>query len=273
MANEQPYHDGGTLRELYCEKDLGIAKIADRFGVAPSTIWEWLDRNGIETSTFDSAETRFERQYVVDEDTGCWEWTGAKHNYGYGQIGVNGRQTGAHRFSYELHHGEIPDGAFICHKCHNPSCVNPDHLYAGDPKSNAEDMVEAGRAPKPYGTKQGSSALSESEVVDIRERYADGDTVANLANEHEVSMGTLSRVVNGESYPNVGGPTDVDTHERMANRGEDGGNSKLTADEVREIRRVYADEDVSMADVGDRFEISSTQVCDIVNRNTWQHVE
>lgn len=79
-----------------------------------------------------SERERFEAKYRVNTETGCWEWTAAifKQGYGYGLFTVAGKSRGAHRVSYELHVGPIPDGLVIDHLCRNPRCVNPAHLEA-----------------------------------------------------------------------------------------------------------------------------------------------
>jgi len=81
----------------------------------------------------------------------CWEWTGKTDDSGYGQFSVRrGRKVsarmGAHRFSCAYFHKTNMDGLFACHKCDNPGCVNPDHLFAGTIKANVDDMIAKGRA-------------------------------------------------------------------------------------------------------------------------------
>lgn len=83
---------------------------------------------------------RIERAVQIDPESGCWEWQRAHDGEGYGFIKVSGRQLRAHRVSYELHVGAIPDGLPLDHLCRNTSCVNPEHL---EPVTHAENMRRA----------------------------------------------------------------------------------------------------------------------------------
>ena len=92
---------------------------------------------------------RFNKKYVINEVTDCWEWTHSVNNIGYGmfRFSSSGMRT-AHRVSYELFNGPIPKGLAVCHSCDNPICVNPEHLWVGTLKQNAQDMVAKGRCAR-----------------------------------------------------------------------------------------------------------------------------
>ena len=113
---------------------------------------------------------RFNAKWAENPETGCWDWTAAKSTHGYGQIrGVGGRSSGktlyAHRVSYELHVGPIPEGEgyhgiCVCHRCDRPCCVNPEHLFLGTQTDNVRDMAGKGR--------RRTSKLTQDEVDFIR---------------------------------------------------------------------------------------------------------
>ena len=81
----------------------------------------------------------------VEKTDSCWLWTGAKASNGYGCMSYNGKSTSAHRLSYLLHKGDIPEGLIICHTCDIPHCVNPDHLWVGTYTQNSHDMLKKNR--------------------------------------------------------------------------------------------------------------------------------
>jgi hypothetical protein len=96
----------------------------------------------------------------IDEVTNCWEYQGGKNNLGYGMIRDEKRMRTTHRVSYEEHNNvKIPPGLCVCHKCDNPKCVNPAHLWLGTHKQNSKDMLAKGRA-KPFGAHLGPGGMS-----------------------------------------------------------------------------------------------------------------
>ena len=111
----------------------------------------------------------------INKTTGCWEWQGSKRN-GYGRMIIGSRTDGTrksvstHRLSYELHYGEIPQGMEICHKCDNPCCINPDHLFAGTRQDNIDDRERKGRNNPPKGEKHAKAKIDRSRCFDNKEK-------------------------------------------------------------------------------------------------------
>lgn len=104
----------------------------------------------------------------------CWEWTAYLNKDGYGKFGVGYIVVLAHRFSYELEYGIFDNSLFVLHHCDNPSCVNPEHLFLGTNKDNADDKVYKNRQSRLMGEKSGRSKLTEKQVLKIRELYNSG---------------------------------------------------------------------------------------------------
>jgi hypothetical protein len=136
----------------------------------------------------------------------CWEWRGSKRN-GYGRMIVGSRTDGTrksvstHRVSYEIVYGEIPAGMEVCHKCDNPSCVNPNHLFIGTRQDNIDDRERKGRNVVLTGEEQKRSKLTKKAVKDARwERAYKGTSYQKLADRYGVSKKTMMSAINGVTW-------------------------------------------------------------------------
>ncbi len=113
--------------------------------------------------------SRFMSKVAVNEDSGCWEWTGARDKDGYGWFRANKKMVRSHRGAFEIFKGLIKYGNYVCHKCDNPSCVNPYHLFQGTNTDNMKDMSAKGRGKKQNGESNSSSKLTEKTVLLLRD--------------------------------------------------------------------------------------------------------
>jgi len=148
---------------------------------------------------------------VLDEKTGCWNWSGPIKGFGYGFLTTGSRSDGsrktetAHRYSFRLSNGDIPDGLWVLHHCDNPKCVNPCHLYLGDRKQNVADMINRGRRASDKGELNNNSVLSESDIIMIREERENNRTpYRKLAKKYGIkSHKTIMQICSGELWGHV----------------------------------------------------------------------
>jgi hypothetical protein len=118
-----------------------------------------------------------------------WLWMGALDSVGYGRIYADGAEVKAHRASWRIHFGPIPEGMFVCHTCDIRHCVHPAHLFLGTHADNMRDQAEKGRAAR--------TKLTPSDVVVAREMHGAGWTMQQIANAFDVDRVTISRIVRG----------------------------------------------------------------------------
>jgi hypothetical protein len=140
-----------------------------------------------------AAREKFFRRVATGR--GCWNWMGGKTAYGYGQIYADGKVVSTHRFSYSEYHGRIGRGVFICHRCDNPACVRPSHLFAGSAAKNNRDMKEKGRAA--HGERNGAAKLTEAQVAQI---VRDTRSQSELGRIYGVDRRNIARIKSGEKW-------------------------------------------------------------------------
>lgn len=138
----------------------------------------------------------------LNDPNACWNWLGSKDAAGYGFFKVDKKQYRAHRFSAALGGAPLKEGEVVCHKCDNPSCVRPSHLFIGTQRDNIQDRCDKGRSYAPVGEMNPQAKLTYRSAREIRKEYARGGvSQRKLAEKHGVSKFAIRRVLIGASYP------------------------------------------------------------------------
>lgn len=150
-----------------------------------------------------SSKERFCAKIKVGDQDQCWEWNGCKNVHGYGFFHLE-KLTTAHRSSWTLFKGNIPDGMWVLHKCDNRSCVNPSHLFLGTAKENTGDMFQKNRNRNPKGEELPQAILTACQVKKCKELYATGDfTYRGIAKMFGVHPVTIGDIIRGDTWTHV----------------------------------------------------------------------
>jgi hypothetical protein len=158
---------------------------------------------------------RFAANIQTDSSTGCWNWQGAKTSIGYGALTIGDPRhlMGTHKIALAIFGAGVPEGLFACHKCDNPACCNPNHLFVGNQQDNMADKVAKGRQAKgdtinwhlyPETVKRGEShhnaKLNKAAVIDIKTSALTG---AELAIKYNISRSAICAVRKGRMWSHI----------------------------------------------------------------------
>ena len=149
-------------------------------------------------------EERFWAKVRKGEGDGCWVWTASIRSDGYGRLRVGGTTKLTHRVSWELNCGALPDGLCVLHRCDNPPCVNPDHLFLGTHQDNIRDRDQKGRNGHCLGQKHGRSKLKTEDVMRMRRIFSTGKIEQKtLAQFFGVSDATVSFIITRKRWAHL----------------------------------------------------------------------
>lgn len=212
---------------------------------------------GVRTRT---REERFWDKVDQQDPEDCWEWHARRHKQGYGLLsewdGSRRSRALAHRVSWEIANGPISDGLHVLHRCDNPPCVNPAHLFLGTPADNSADMVQKGRHQR--GEEKPTAVLTEAQVREAHALYQSGMPLPSIAAALGVGKSCLSKIRREQTWSHL----DLNWSTRPG---------KLDARKVREIRR-RSSAGESRTTLGAEFSVSPHHIGAIVRRDAWKAV-
>ncbi len=153
---------------------------------------------------YDSLKDYLFDSFDIKNSDECWIWKRSFKKFGYGNAWWKGKHHSAHRLVYEYYNGEIPFSMNVCHKCDNPKCVNPNHLFLGSYLENNRDRKTKGRNSNTNGEKNPFSKLNDNQVIDIKKRLKDGESVRLLADKFKVNYHTIHKIKIGINWKHIG---------------------------------------------------------------------
>jgi hypothetical protein len=144
------------------------------------------------------------QNYTVNNN-GCWIWNGGKTDRKYGITTINKERIRVHRLMWSVINGKIPIGMCICHKCDNPSCINPDHLFLGTNQDNVNDREKKGRNKPPivYGENNPRAKLKEADVIEILKLINKNVPLSNIAKMYNVGATAIFNIKHGIRWTRI----------------------------------------------------------------------
>lgn len=218
---------------------------------------------------------RFFSRVRINGTDDCHEWHGKSNNMGYGIISFRKVYFLCHRVAYYLDSYQQPGNLRVCHKCDNPKCVNPKHLFLGTSKDNSQDMANKGRSTK--GTSHWGSKLTEDDIPKIRDLHTEGVSIQQIADKFRISRCRISDIILCKTWKHTIRPVDLQIVDARRAKGslyvgESHSQAVLKNEDVLRIREMYAAGGWSHDRIGKLFGVQGGAVGDIIRGKTWKHI-
>jgi len=220
----------------------------------------------------------------VQKAESCWEWIAARYLSGYGHFAVTKRlHTSAHRFSWTLANGDVPDGLFVLHTCDNRTCVNPGHLFIGTQQDNMDDMRRKGRGAT--GDRNGArlhperivrgedcknARFTEPDVIKMHDMRTRGFTLDEIARTFGSNFSQIGTILRGGAWSHIYeklGPM----HKKQMRKGEAVHTAKLTEKQVVNIIALHSS-GLNNAEIGRTYGVARSNIRAIVTGKSWKHI-
>jgi len=234
-------------------------------------------------------ETRFWSKVIKRGENECWIFTGGINSTGRGMFYLNGKSVKAHRVSYILTKGKIPDKAFICHTCDNGKCVNPNHLFIGDALTNNRDCYAKGRHPILRGEDDPKSKLNNEKVLKIIEIYKAGEySQYKIASLFSVSRSTVLNILRGRTWSDITGinsPLNIFANNMSEHKhnlakknppnyawGETASHNKLKTNQVLAIRKYGKINCKKQDELANQYGVTRSAIKSIIDGKSWKNI-
>lgn len=190
-------------KKSFCKCDCGNEKIFRTGAIISGQAKSCGCIDSIQRKNYDEHAKNKLLKSIEKKENGCWEWQKARHRQGYGHFAYKRKVCLAHRMSWILHNGPIDDSILVLHKCDNPPCCNPDHLFLGTDKDNFIDAVSKGRIKRCKGEQHYYSKLTENDVLKIRQMASEGMLHEVIASEFNISKKYVSSISTRRNWKHV----------------------------------------------------------------------
>jgi len=213
----------------------------------------------------------------ADDSSLCWNWVGyIEPKNGYAKFSLKKNALVASRVSYFLSFGDDPKEQLVLHKCDNPKCVNPNHLFLGSELDNSNDKIQKGRDRKAVGVDAGPSKLTEKDVLEIRDQYRNGITSKQIGDKYGVCNNSVMAIVKRKTWKFLFNGSQEDNEKDILNRqalkynlGAKDYMSSLTEEKVKEIRAIKG---MKQTEIAKKYGVSYHTIYFIMKRRTWKHI-